>query len=273
MRSVSPRRRACSALAAIVMCSACVTPAGAQSDADQSRAALEVALQSVGVSGQLDSQVVVAWNESAHDIALAEDQFLTFKGQRALAMMHLAMHDALNSIVPVYERYAHTASRPIAHPIAAAAQAAHDVLRRAVSRSAAAAGRRAHRLARPTSRTRVAITWYRAGTAGSRGDPRASGPTMDGTCQAATSFVRRRASTRPRLRGMALSHNPAFDLPGHSRPTRAHDSSHRHHRRCGVRRYANAFQEVKESARATARVAPRIRQPMRSGGWSSRRAP
>ena len=36
----------------------------------------------------------------------AEDQFLTFKGQRALAMMHLAMHDALNAIVPVYETYA-----------------------------------------------------------------------------------------------------------------------------------------------------------------------
>jgi hypothetical protein len=128
MRSVSPRRRAYSALAAIVMCSACVTPAGAQSDADQSRASLEMVLQSVGVSGQLDSQVVVAWNETAHDIAFAEDQFLTFKGQRALAIMHLAMHDALNTILPVYERFARDGRRSVADPVSAAAQAAHDVL-------------------------------------------------------------------------------------------------------------------------------------------------
>ena len=58
----------------------------------------------------LRSDVVVSWNNLAHDIAVAEDQFLTFKGQRALAMMHLAMHDALNAIAPVYERYAYTRS-------------------------------------------------------------------------------------------------------------------------------------------------------------------
>ena len=72
--------------------------------------------------------VIASWNSVAHDIAVAEDQFLTFKGQRALAMMHLAMHDALNAIVPVYETYAFRGSDRLAHPIAAAAQAAHDVL-------------------------------------------------------------------------------------------------------------------------------------------------
>ena len=76
----------------------------------------------------LRSDVIVSWNNLAHDIAFAEDQFLTFKGQRALAMMHLAMHDALNAIAPVYERYAHTGRIRAAHPIGAAAQAAHDVL-------------------------------------------------------------------------------------------------------------------------------------------------
>ena len=55
----------------------------------------------------VDARVVVAWNELAHAIAYEEDQFLTFKGQRALAMMNLAMHDALNTIAPVYERYAY----------------------------------------------------------------------------------------------------------------------------------------------------------------------
>ena len=70
----------------------------------------------------------MSWNSLAHDIAFAEDQFLTFKGQRALAMMHLAMHDALNAILPVYETYAFRGSVRPADPIAATAQAAHDVL-------------------------------------------------------------------------------------------------------------------------------------------------
>ena len=65
---------------------------------------VEDALVSRGIElGHPRSRVIVAWNSLAHDIAFAEDQFLTFKGQRALAMMHLAMHDALNAIVPVYE--------------------------------------------------------------------------------------------------------------------------------------------------------------------------
>jgi hypothetical protein len=76
----------------------------------------------------LRPDVVVAWNSLAHDLAFGEDQFLTFKGQRALAMMHLAMHDALNAIAPIYEPYAYSGSCRGAHPIAAAAQAAHDVL-------------------------------------------------------------------------------------------------------------------------------------------------
>ena len=44
-------------------------------------------------------------------------------------MMHLAMHDALNAIVPVYAAVCATPDRSsLAHPVAAAAQAAHDVL-------------------------------------------------------------------------------------------------------------------------------------------------
>ena len=74
------------------------------------------------------SEVITSWNSLAHDIAVVEDQFLTFKGQRALAMMHLAMHDAVNAIVPVYETYAFRGSDRLAHPLAAAAQAAYDVL-------------------------------------------------------------------------------------------------------------------------------------------------
>jgi hypothetical protein len=78
--------------------------------------------------GGFRSDAIVSWNATAYDIAFEEDQFLTFKGQRALAMVHLAMHDALNSIVPMYETYAVEPGRHAAHPTAAAAQAAHDVL-------------------------------------------------------------------------------------------------------------------------------------------------
>jgi hypothetical protein len=86
-------------------------------------------LQRHGIDArQLRGDVAASWNNVAHDLAYAEDQFLTFKGQRALAMMHLAMHDALNAIVPIYETYAYDAGPGAGHPVAAAAQAAHDVL-------------------------------------------------------------------------------------------------------------------------------------------------
>jgi hypothetical protein len=75
-----------------------------------------------------DGSMVAAWNQRAYDIAFAEDQFFTFKGHRAFAMMHVAMHDALNAVVPVYRRYTSVHPDLFAHPVAAAAQAARDVL-------------------------------------------------------------------------------------------------------------------------------------------------
>src|SRR5262245_61418433 len=45
-----------------------------------------------------DAAMVIAWNERVLAIAEAEDHFLTVKGVRTAAMMHVAMHDALNSI-------------------------------------------------------------------------------------------------------------------------------------------------------------------------------
>ena len=76
----------------------------------------------------LTGSVIVQWNQLAYEIAFAEDQFNTFKGQRALAMMHLAQHDALNSIARRFEPYALQRSVPQAEPIAAAAHAARQVL-------------------------------------------------------------------------------------------------------------------------------------------------
>jgi PAP2 superfamily len=92
---------------------------------------------------RLTGAIVAEWNQLAYDLAFAEDRFTTFKGQRALAMMHLAQHDALNAISPRYESYigreesfAATQRRRDLEavgnaqpdPIAAAARAARDVL-------------------------------------------------------------------------------------------------------------------------------------------------
>src|SRR5262245_5777348 len=76
----------------------------------------------------VDPSLVVAWNRTVNEIAFAEDQFSTFKGVRAHAMMHIAIHDALNAVIPLYRKFAYRGGDPFAHPIAAAAQAAHDVV-------------------------------------------------------------------------------------------------------------------------------------------------
>ena len=84
--------------------------------------------QAAHAYGGGENEVVLAWNERAYEMAYAEDQFFTFKGHRALSMMHLAVHDALNAIEPRYERYACAAEDTAAHPVVAAAQAAYEVL-------------------------------------------------------------------------------------------------------------------------------------------------
>jgi hypothetical protein len=106
------------------MFAAATAPAAAQVSAD-----VDAALVRQGVDASARSaDVVVRWNELGVDIVNAEDQFRSFKGHRALAMMHLAMHDALNTIVPAYSRYVLGGRPRAAHPIAAAAQSGRDVL-------------------------------------------------------------------------------------------------------------------------------------------------
>lgn len=75
-----------------------------------------------------DNKLLIEWNETAYRIANEFDQFYTFKGVRALAMTHLAIHDALNSIIPKYEHYSFNSAEPEADPIAAASQACFEVL-------------------------------------------------------------------------------------------------------------------------------------------------
>jgi hypothetical protein len=77
-----------------------------------------------------DASLVVRWSQLAQDNAFALDPNMTdsFPNARGWTMMYLAMHDALNAVVPRFQQYAYFGADPSAHPIAAAAQAARDVL-------------------------------------------------------------------------------------------------------------------------------------------------
>ncbi len=72
-------------------------------------------------------ELAVEWNQALLEVAEAEDHFLTLKAVRTASMMHLAMHDALNSIDPRYETYRYQGEGAGADPIAAAVQGAWEV--------------------------------------------------------------------------------------------------------------------------------------------------
>jgi pimeloyl-ACP methyl ester carboxylesterase/membrane-associated phospholipid phosphatase len=71
-----------------------------------------------------DTELLVAWNAQLLATAEAEDRFLTLKGVRTAAMMHLAIHDALNAVDPRFGAYAYEGDGGGADPLAAASQAA-----------------------------------------------------------------------------------------------------------------------------------------------------
>ena len=80
------------------------------------------------VSTVTNSDVVVDWSRIVFEAAMTDDGFVSFMGPRNQAMMHIAMHDALNAIDPRFDQYAYFGRSHGANPIAAAAKAAHDVL-------------------------------------------------------------------------------------------------------------------------------------------------
>ena len=82
--------------------------------------------QEVDIS-QYSGEIVPVWNKIIIDFAIAEDNLFTLKGVRTTAMMHIAMHDALNAIVFRYTHYAFKGNMPNASPVAAVAQAAYEV--------------------------------------------------------------------------------------------------------------------------------------------------
>lgn len=76
----------------------------------------------------ISNKVVIDWNVTAFDAMGGTTYQNTLVASRLNAMVHIAMHDALNSIVPVYAKYGTTAMEKTAHPVAAAASAAYTVL-------------------------------------------------------------------------------------------------------------------------------------------------
>jgi PAP2 superfamily len=75
-------------------------------------------------------QVIIDWNNQVFTACASEAVPLPQQRcSRTLSMVHLAQHDAVNSVDPHYRRYAYH-GRPDHHasPVAAAAYAAHDVL-------------------------------------------------------------------------------------------------------------------------------------------------
>jgi hypothetical protein len=78
--------------------------------------------------GKYSNQVILDWNLMALQAMGGPTYVHSNLGARLNAMIHLAMHDALNAIAPVYATYALQSRDEKADPIAAAASAAHTVL-------------------------------------------------------------------------------------------------------------------------------------------------
>src|SRR5215211_6808857 len=85
--------------------------------------------------GNLSPATVLQWNEAAITVVLKTAEALPavpippFMESRYYAMTSIAMHDALNNIIPKYKTYALQNSRnKQADPDAAVAKAAHDVI-------------------------------------------------------------------------------------------------------------------------------------------------
>lgn len=77
------------------------------------------------------TKAIVAWNAHVLQMAEAEDGFLTLKGLRTAAMMHLAIHDVLNHFDKRYQPYQFTEAATNEHALstieAAVNQAAYTI--------------------------------------------------------------------------------------------------------------------------------------------------
>jgi hypothetical protein len=76
----------------------------------------------------LPNTLILEWNEIAFTAFDGPVYQHSLMASRINAMVHIAMHDALNAIHPVYKTYKFNGTDEKADPIAAAASAAHAVL-------------------------------------------------------------------------------------------------------------------------------------------------
>ena len=170
--------------------------------------------------------------------------------------MHLAMHDALNAIVPIYEAYAYAGGPRLAHPIAAAAQAAHDVLVAQYPDQQAKLGGQLAALARARPRRRsLRERGIALGRAPLR--PRSSrGATDDGWDFPGTLRVRRgsRPVSNDPARGTASSRNRDFGSRNHSSSSTRSSSGRRRRRRCEPPRTPARSAKSRSTAQRTARA-------------------
>jgi hypothetical protein len=84
---------------------------------------------------KLPNDVILQWDEVAYQAFGGEAYLHSLMASRINAMTHIAMHDALNAIHPVYSTYFFMGKDPEANPIAAAASAAHAVLKNEIPES------------------------------------------------------------------------------------------------------------------------------------------
>jgi len=80
-------------------------------------------------SDNLSNSVILEWSNIALEAVGGAAEPHPLLASRIKAMMHIAMHDALNAIVPVYESYTYHGRNSLADPVAAAATAAYTVLK------------------------------------------------------------------------------------------------------------------------------------------------
>ncbi|MCF0072877.1 phosphatase PAP2 family protein [Dyadobacter sp. CY261] len=77
---------------------------------------------------EYSNKVILDWNQVAFNAMGGATYQHSLVASRVNAMVHLAMHDALNGVAPAFKTYALQTRDAAADPIAAAATAAYDVL-------------------------------------------------------------------------------------------------------------------------------------------------
>lgn len=82
------------------------------------------------VKDMLSNEIILEWSNAAFEAAGGASEGHPLLASRIKAMMHIAIHDALNAITPVYGQYAYKSHQyNSANPFAAVASAAHTVLK------------------------------------------------------------------------------------------------------------------------------------------------